>query len=296
MITKKALKKNDFLKALPFLLPTLIVFSIFHYYSLGLLIYFSFTKWGLTGEPQWIGLKNYDKMFNTALFWKSLTLTLIFVVTVVAGSVALGLILAISVYSRDTRLSKVTRYLMLLPYVLPDVAAATMWLIMFGPGPSGYVNYILSLLRLPTSAWFYDPAMALPMVILYSIWKNTGFSALVIYAGLKSIPRDYIDAARVDGASDWQIYTRVVIPLLRPIIVFVTASIVMMSWFVFNSIYVLTKGGPGTATLLLGLYIYLEAFEKGNAGYACAVSVFSVLLVLGITILQLRWYRGYEKW
>jgi len=293
---KSSIIKNDFLKSLPYLLPPLILYTIFYFYPLAMNIYLSFTRWNLTKRPPtWVGPENYFRMFSDPVFQKALLNTLIFVVSVVSGSLLLGLLLAISV-NRQTKLASITRSLMLIPYILPDIAAASMWLIIFGPGPSGYANHILSLLGLPTYSWFYDPNLALPMVILYSIWKNVGFCALVIYAGLRSIPKDYIDAARVDGASDWQIYFKIIIPLLRPIMIFSLASIIMMSWFVFSSVYILTKGGPGTATMMLGLLVYLEAFEKGRAGYAAAIAVFSTLLVIGIIVLQMRWYRGYEKY
>jgi len=291
MNTRYKTTRNEFFKSLPYLIPTLLLFSIFYYYPLALNIYYSFTKWNIISSPRFIGLKNYIDMLKDPLFIKSLTLTLIFVASVVVGSIVLGILLAISV-NRQTRLAKISRVIMFLPYVLPDIAAASIWLIMFGPGPSGYINYILSMLGLPTSSWFYDPNLALPMVILYSIWKNVGFSALVIYAGLKSIPKEYIEAARIDGASEWYIYLRIVLPLLRPILIFLVASIVMMSWFAFGSIYILTKGGPGTATMLIGLLIYRQAFEVGNAGYASAIAVFSTLMVIGLLILQLRWYSG----
>jgi multiple sugar transport system permease protein len=270
-----------------YLLPPIILYSIFYYLPLALDIYFSFTRWDYARPPVWIGLENYVKLFNDPLFIKSIYLTAYYVVGVLGGSVVTGTILAIAL-NRETKLSTFTRVIMLIPYMLPEAAAASAWFIMFAPGPTGYVNYLLSLIGLSGGSWFLDPNLGVPMLIIYSIWKNTGFFALVLYAGLKAIPKDAIEAAYIDGASEFQAYRKVIIPLLRPMIMFLIITTIMSAWFVFGSVYVLTKGGPGTATMLTGMYMYLISFGQYNGGYGAALAVVNTAVILGFVYLQIK--------
>lgn len=190
--------------------------------------------------------------------------------------------------NRETKLSTITRVIMLIPYMLPEAAAASAWFIMFAPGPIGYVNHILLLFGLRGGTWFLDSNLALPMLIIYSIWKNTGFFALILYAGLKAIPKDAIEAAYIDGASELQTYRKVIIPLLRPMITFLIITTIMSAWFVFGSVYVLTQGGPGTATMLTGMYMYYISFGAYNGGYGAALAVVNTTIILAFVYLQIK--------
>ncbi|MEM2928095.1 MAG: sugar ABC transporter permease [Nitrososphaerota archaeon] len=282
-----ATRKEHRLHIILYLLPPIILYSIFYYLPLALNVYFSFTRWDYTRPPTWIGLDNYVKLFNDPIFVKSLYLTAFYVIGVLGGSIVTGTILAIAI-NRESKLALITRIIMLIPYMLPEVAAASAWFIIFAPGPMGYANYVLSLLGMGSSSWFLDVNLGVSMLIVYSIWKNTGFFALVLYAGLKAIPKDAIEAAYIDGASEFQTYRRVIIPLLRPMITFLIITTIMSTWFVFGSVYVLTKGGPGTATMLTGMYMYLISFGQYNGGYGAALAVANTALILGIVYLQIK--------
>jgi multiple sugar transport system permease protein len=284
-------KKSHFFYAFIYLLPTIILYSIFYYYPFALNIYYSFTDWDFLHPPSFIGLKNYQRLISDPLFFKSLILTVIYVISVLLGSIAIGLIQAF-IINRPTKLAAFTRVIMFIPYMIPDVAAAAIWLIIFAPGPSGYANCILSSLGLGNYSWFQDPNLAMSMLIFYSLWKYTGFSALVLYSGIKAIPGEYIEAARIDGASEFKVFTRVIMPLLGPIISFIIATNLMSSWFVFSSVYTLTKGGPGTATLLIGMYLYSTAFESFKAGYASTIAIINTIFIIFIVILQVKRVRG----
>ncbi len=284
--------RGDFLYLISFLSPVIIVFSLFYYYPLALDFYYSFTDWNLLTTPKFIGFENYLRLFSDEIFIKSLVLTSVYVIVVLLGSIFIGLVLSF-VIDRPTKLATLTRIVIFIPYVIPDVAAAAIWSIVFAPGPSGYVNYLLSKIGLGTYSWFLDPNLAFPMIIAYSIWKYFGFCTLVLYSGIKAIPKEYIEAAKVDGASEFNIFTRITLPLLRPIIVFVTSTNLMSCWFVFSSVYTLTKGGPGTATMVMGMYIYEQAFKRMKAGLATAAAIINTIVVLLIVIfIHLRGYRG----
>jgi len=282
--------KRESLAALSMILPTLILYAIFYYYPLMLSIYASFTRWDFVRPPTWIGLKNYIRMFQDRFFIDSVIVT----VEYVSATVILNLILGISfalLLNRPTKLAAFTRALIFLPVILPDAAAASIWIIMFAPGPYGYVNYLLTKMGYPWLKWFDDQNLALPMIIAYSIWKNVGFNTLVFYSGLKSVPREYIESAQVDGASDWHISTKIIVPLLKPIVIFQLITSIISAWQVFGSIYIITKGGPGNATRVLGIYLYEVAFEEMRAGYGSAIAVFMTAVILVLTILQLKKLR-----
>jgi ABC-type sugar transport system permease subunit len=232
-------------------------------------------------------LENYVKLFNDPLFIKSIYLTIFYVIGVLGGSIITGTILAIAI-NRETKLATIVRVIMLIPYMLPEVAAASAWFIMFAPGPTGYVNHILSMLGLGGGSWFLDTNLGVPMLIIYSIWKNTGFFALVLYAGLKAIPKDAVEAAYIDGASEFQVYRRVIIPLLRPMMIFLIITTIMSTWFVFGSVYVLTKGGPGTSTMLTGMYMYLISFGQNNGGYGATLAIVNTTVILALVYLQIK--------
>jgi ABC-type sugar transport system permease subunit len=270
-----------------YLLPPVILYSIFYYLPLALDIYFSFTRWDYSRPSTWIGLANYVKLFNDPTFIKSIFITALYVIGVLGGSIITGTVLAIAL-NRGTKLSTITRVIMLIPYMLPEAAAASAWFIMFAPGPAGYANHILSLFGLKGGAWFLDSNLALAMLIIYSIWKNTGFFALILYAGLKAIPKDAIEAAYIDGASEFQTYRKVIIPLLRPMITFLIITTIMSAWFVFGSVYVLTQGGPGTATMLTGMYMYYTSFGAYNGGYGAALAVVNTAIILAFVYLQIK--------
>jgi len=282
--------KRETLVALLMILPTLALYTVFYYYPLVLSIYFSFTRWSLTGSPKWIGLENYIRLFQDRFLRDALVVTVEYVVAVVTINLVLGIALAL-LLNRPTKLAALTRALIFLPVVIPEAAAASTWIIMFAPGPYGYINYLLTMMGYRWLKWFDDPSLALPMVVLYSIWKNVGFNTLVFYSALKSIPREYIESAQVDGASEWDISTKIIMPLLKPITAFLLVTSIITAWQVFGSVYIITKGGPGNSTRVLGIYLYEVAFEEMRAGYGSAIAVFMTALILGLTIVQLKKLR-----
>lgn len=244
----------------------------------------------MVGPPRWVGLRNYLRMFNDRFFLDSVYVTTIYVFSTVLINMVLGLFFAL-LLNRPTRIAALTRALIFLPVVIPEAAAAGTWTIIFAPGPYGYANYILNRLGIPAVKWFDDPNLALVMIIIYSIWKNVGFNTLVLYSALKAIPIEYLESAQVDGASDWHISTRIIIPLLKPIIVFLLVTSVITAWQVFGPVYIITKGGPGNATRVLGIYLYQVAFEEAKAGYGSAIAVFLTAIILILTIIQIKWLR-----
>jgi ABC-type sugar transport system permease subunit len=275
-----------------FIAPSLAIFTTFHFFPLAILIYASFTKWNLISPPQFIGLENYLKVISDDLFIKSLLITITFVFTSIIINVILSLGIALLTEKPNSKLATLCRFIIFIPYVLPDAASAGIWNLLFFPHPSSPVNVLLSQLGIGWQGWIEDKNLALPTIILYYIWKNVGFSTLVYVAGLKAIPKIFYDAAEVDGASRLDTIKYVIIPLLKPITLFILITSLISGWQSFTDIFVLTKGGPGTATTTLSIYIYHTAFGEGLAGRAAVAAIILFIITLALTIIQLRYIKS----
>jgi sn-glycerol 3-phosphate transport system permease protein len=275
-----------------FIIPSLVIFSIFHFFPLAVLAYSSFSNWDLVSLPNLIGLGNYQRVLTDDLFSKSLLITVTFVFSSLAVNVILALCIAILTEHPGSKLATLCRFVVFIPYVLPDAASAGVWNLMFFPYPSSPMNVLLSTFGMVWQGWLGDSRLALPTIILYYIWKNVGFSTLVYVAGLKAIPKPFYDSAEVDGASDFAVTRHITIPLLKPITVFIMVTSLIAGWQSFTDVFILTQGGPGTATTTLPIYIYFMAFLQGQAGQAAVAALILFLITLVLSIAQLRSTRG----
>ncbi|MGC8870084.1 MAG: carbohydrate ABC transporter permease [Brevinematia bacterium] len=203
---------------------------------------------------------------------------------------ALGL--AILTEKPGSKLASLCRFLVFVPYVIPEAASAGVWNLLFFPHPSSPINQLLTTVGLNWQSWLGDKNLALPTIILYYVWKNMGFNTLVYVAGLKAIPKVYYDAADVDGASKVVVFRHITLPLLKPITMFIMVTSFISGWQTFTEVYILTRGGPGTATLTLPIYIYFLAFETGRIGIASVAAIFLFSVTLMLTIIQLKYIKG----
>mgnify|MGYP003694598651 CR=1 FL=1 len=218
--------------------------------------------------PKWVGLDNYIRLFQDEKFWKSIWITFLYVVYNIPIQTVLGLLIAV-LLKRLTG-SVFVRSVMLMPFLVSNVIAAMIWFYMFDP-VLGFVNVVLKALGLGSHAFFSDPNLALPTIAFINVWRHMGYTALLFYTGLQSIPEHLYEAARIEGASEWRMFRSVTLPLLRPTLVFVLVTSVIGSFQIFDTIAVTTQGGPGTATRTVLWYIYQEAFVSMRMGYASAI-------------------------
>lgn len=237
---------------------------------------------------RFIGLENYVEVLGDELFSRSLFITVIFVFSSLIINIVLALSVALLTEKAGSKLASLCRFAIFVPYIIPDAASAGIWNLMFFALPSSPMNVLLAQFGIGWQAWLGDANLALPTIILYYVWKNVGFSTLVFVAGIKAIPRVFYDAAEVDGANRSTIARHVTIPLLKPITLFVMVTSLITGWQSFTDIYILTRGGPGTATTTLPIYIYYTAFSEGLAGHAAVVAIVLFLITLALTVLQLR--------
>jgi multiple sugar transport system permease protein len=275
-----------------FITPALIGFTFFYLLPTIRAFYIGLTNWSLLRAPKWVGLDNYIRLFQDEKFWKSIWVTFLYVLYNIPVQTVLGLLIAV-LLKRLTG-SVFVRSIMLTPFLISNVIAAMIWFYMFDP-VLGFVNVILKGVGLGTHPFFSDPNLALPTIAFINIWRHMGYTALLFYTGLQSIPEHLYEAARIEGSSEWRTFRSITLPLLRPVLVFVLVTSVIGSFQIFDTIAVTTQGGPGTSTRTILWYIYQEGFVSMRMGYASAMSTVLFLGLVLVTLVQMRVLRSGES-
>jgi len=248
----------------------------------------SFTDWQFGAKSlNLIGLGNYAEMFGDRVFWRSLRNTLVYVAITVPTSVLLGLGFALLIEARSSA-QGFYRTVYFLPVTATLIAMAVVWEFLFHPN-IGLVNLLLGLVGIRGGHWLNNPATALYALAAIGVWQSLGFNVVLFLAGLKSVPRDLYDAAAVDGAdSAWERFRRVTWPMLGPTLMFVLVIMAIRSFQVFDTVAVLTSGGPNKSTEVLLYTMYTEGFTYFRSGYASAITVVFLAFLLTLTLLQAR--------
>lgn len=288
-------ERHAALSAWTFLAPALLLIAVFFFLPVLAALLLSFTDFdiyalGDLGRLRFVGFANYLQLLQSSLFWTALGNTFYFVVVGGPLSVAVSLGAALLVNSRLTRFSGFFRAALFLPVITTLVAVAVVWRYLYHPR-YGLLNYGLSGFGIAPIDWLGDPNWAMPAIILMAVWKNFGFNMIIFIAGLQNIPSQLYEAARIDGASAWQQFRHITLPLLGPTFLFV-ALMTMIGYFqVFAEPYVMTQGGPANRTLSVVLLMYEEGFRWWNMGYASAAAFVLFALILAATVLQLKLRR-----
>lgn len=255
----------------------------------------SFTDWSLVRNPDWRGLVHWQRMLDDPILRHALRNSLVYCLLSVPTGVALAFVLALLV-NLPWRGMGLFRTVLLMPALVSGTAVALVWGWLFNPR-FGVVNGVLRAVHLPTPGWLSDPRWALSTLALLSLW-SIGGTVLIYLGGLRTVPPELLDAARLDGANRVQVARAVILPLVSPVTYFLLIIGTIMGLQLFAPVYVLTEGGPRDSTMTLPLYIYLNAFRWSDYGYAAALSVVLVALTLLLTLVQVtvsrRWvfYTG----
>jgi len=270
-------------------LPPVLILVALVVGPLGFLLYSSFFDWTLTipAPPKFVWFKNYVEVFKDIRFWNAFKNTVLLMILGIITQSILGLILAL-LLNREFKLKKVAITILALPIMITPVVIGFNWRIIyhehFGP-----LNYIIRLLRLGSGAsWIADPKLALISIFIVDTWQWTPFVTLILLAGLQSIPRQVYEASNVDGASSWQIFRRVTLPLLRPMFVLVVLFRTIWIFKIFDPVFILTGGGPGTATETLSLYTYINGFKLWRIGYTSTLAVFQLIIMNIVATIFVR--------
>jgi putative chitobiose transport system permease protein len=275
-----------------FLAPSALVLGVFLVLPVAMAFYLSFTRYNALTPAVWTGLANYQRLFTDPMFYKSLVNALLFLVGVVPALVILPLFLAVLVNVKLPGIS-FFRAAYYLPVVVSMVVAGLMWKWIFAG--NGMLNYVLmsllpGLMKAPV-VWLSQPETALMAVMAVTVWKGLGYYMVIYLAGLQTIPTEIYESAALDGATPWQQTTRLTIPLLLPSIAFVAIVSSISALKVFTEIYVMTNGGPSNATTTVVYYLYQQAFENLNMGYANAIGMVLFVIILGFSMLNLRFFE-----
>lgn len=266
-----------------FVLPNILVVLLFAIYPLVANFITSFTD-GSVGNATFVGFDNYYNAAHDPSFWISLKNTLYYTVLLVPPTILLSLLIAIGL-NRAIPMKNTIRAIYLLPYLLSWSVIGLIWRWIFSSN-YGILNNILANFGLPPLRWILDPNLTIPSLALVGIWAGVGYYMMIYLAGLQGISGVYYEAAKIDGANKWQQFIHITIPQLKPITTLIIILSVTSSFRVFEQIYVMTGGGPGRASFVLVLYIFIKGFNEFSPGYAAALSVILFLILLLVTLLQ----------
>ena len=266
--------------------PVIIAFLIFNLYPMVLGLYLSFTKWDILSPPTFIGLGNWADLLKDDLLWRAIAQTLYYAVASVTGATALSIALAVALNQRLKTIG-FYRTFFFLPAVTSLVAIAMVWRWIYNT-EFGVLNAFLGSLGINPVNWLGDPVLAMPAVILMSIWRSAGFNTVLFLAGLQGVPQEYYEAAEIDGASRWDRFRHITLPLISPTTFFVVVNGLIGSWQVFDQVYILTRGGPLLSTVTVVYLIYSNGFEWYKTGYASAMAYGLFLIIIALTAIQFR--------
>ncbi len=285
------LRARTAMQAWLFISPTLAGFLVFFAGPLVAVVWYSMTEWNLlTQQARFVGLDNYhDALLRNPDFWHVARNSAVFALGLVPMNMMLALALALAL---SRRFPGVVFFRTV--FFAPVITSAAAWVIVWKfllQGESGFVNQALAMIAIAGPNWLRDPNWAMVAVIVTRVIKMVGLNMILYIAALQAIPRDYESAARLEGASNWQIFRMVIWPLLGPTTLVILVITTIGSFKVFDHIYLMTGGGPENGTLVLAFYIYEQGFKFFNVGYASAIAMIMFAMVMVLTLIQLRLRR-----
>lgn len=269
-------------------IPAALFFLVFWLVPFGYSLYLSFTRYDLAGPPQWVGLDNYRRMFDAPQFWHSIRVTLLYVVGAVLPTLVLALLLAVPL-SRPGRVRAVLRALIFVPAAIPLFAASMIWRVLYSTG--GMADLVGRHTILGEQGWLTDPRIAMWSLLAMVLWKYLGLYVILFVAGLQALPGNIYEAAAVDGARTIRTFFLVTLPQLRRTLLFVLVVAVTGAFNSFAPAYLLTRGGPAQATEVFPLYIYDNAFSFSRMGFASALALLLLAVLLALSVAQFRLIR-----
>jgi multiple sugar transport system permease protein len=282
-------RRDDRRAAWWFLLPVLVGFAVFYGYPAIRGIWYSVTDYSLINTPTYVGADNYATLAGDAEFWNSLLVTGWYVVLNIGSQTLLALGIATLMHRLTGSL--VLRATLLLPWLVPNVTVGLLWVWLLDTN-LGFVNHLITAVGLSPVGFFTDTAWALPSIAAVNTWAYTGYTALLLYAGMLQIPQYLYEGAAIDGAGEARMFRSITLPLLRPVLAMVLVISLIGSFQIFDTVAVATRGGPVSATRVIYYYIYQQAFNYFNMGYAAAAAICLALILGVLTAIQMRLLRA----
>ncbi|WP_460496988.1 carbohydrate ABC transporter permease [Glycomyces tarimensis] len=263
-----------------------VLFGVFFVWPGSLGLIYSFTDYTGIGTYEFIGLENYRNLFGDPTFYQALTRTLLFAALSVPLMYVMSLTIAALLVSNYTKGRAAAKIIFFFPWLISPIVAGVIWRWMFGES-FGFVNYVVTRLGADPLAWQTDPDLALMVVVMAATWGGTAFNMLIFIAALKNVPRSYYEAAEIDGANGWQRFRHITLPSIAPTSFLVVLLSSLGAMKEFAMVQALNGGGPGTSNTFLIQYIYETGFAQAKVGYASAVSMILLVILLSIALLQM---------
>ncbi len=287
-------KRHDFSrKYWLFSLPAVVLILAVIVFPWLFTLYMSTQEWKIGGGAEFVGLGNYRDLFRDTRFIESMGHTLYFTVLAVVLPVVFGTAAAL-VFHREFPWRGLLRTVFVMPMMATPVAVALVWTMMFHP-QLGVLNYLLSLVGIGPQNWVYDPGTVIPTLILVEVWHWTPLVMLIVLGGLAGLPKEPYESALIDGANAWHMFRHITLPLVWPFIMVAIVIRTIDALKAFDTIFVITQGGPGTASETLNIYLYLQAFQFYKIGYASAIVVIFFVIIILLSLLLL-YARQKSKW
>lgn len=272
-----------------FLTPKLLFFAIFMLYPLARAILLTFQSGAILEGLRFSGIRNYQRIVDDEVFWIGLRNSFLYTILVIPAVIGVGILLA-GLLNRPIRFRPVFLALLIVPTVASTVAASVIWTYLLQMD-GGLFNSILGIIGLGPVNWLGTPALVIPIFVALECWRGAGFYTILFLAAMQSIPRHLYDAAAIDGAAGLQAFRLITLPLMRPTILFAAVMATIWNLQLFDSPYVMTKGGPGYASTTIVMYIYQQAFKYDRMGLAATMAIVLLVIILVLATIQLRLFR-----
>lgn len=286
---------RDKLSGYVFIIPAVALILLFNVIAMGGSLYISLTKWNLLSpQKTFVGLENFKRALNDPIVWISFKNTAFYAFFMVLMTTLLSLFLAVLVdkfFKKGAAILKTSYYI---PSITPMVAISFIWLWLYLP--MGIINTILGLFSLPQPNWLMNTSLAMPAIIIMSVWKTTGYYMVIFLAGLNDIPKVFYDAAKVDGAGGIQVFWSITLPLLKNTLIFVLVMLTITSFQVFTPVYVMTRGGPGRSTEVVSAVVYKQGFKFLHMGYAASIAWLLFGAIFTLVVFQTKRYISQQMY
>ena len=269
--------------------PMIIGLGVFFYLALGASFVISLTEWDVLTAPVWVGFNNYLELFTTPTFRRALLNTTYYTLLSVPVGVAVSLVLAVAL-DTNLRFRNVYRLVFFLPVLTMPVAIGVVWNWIYNPD-FGLLNQVLGIFGAPRIKWLTDPSFAMPSLVLLSVWQGSGYGMIIFLAGLQNIPKEFYEAAHIDGATGLSRFRYVTLPLLSPTLFFVAVTSLISAFQVFDVVYAMTAGRASDTLRTVVYLIYEEGFRYFRMGQATATAWVLFAIILAVTAVQLRLQR-----
>jgi multiple sugar transport system permease protein len=279
---------------LPYLLvsPYLVFVGVFVLFPVGFCFFLTFHKWNIISPMKFIGVDNYSRLFHDRLFWKAIGNTLKFLLLHIPLQLVVSLFLA-QMLNQRIRAIAFFRASFFLPVIVSGVVVTILWQQLFG-FDSGMINRALDAIGLPRAGWLVNPNLAIYSIAVMATWKNVGLYVILFLVGLQTVPPQYYEAAKLEGAGPWQQFYHITLPMINPTIFLVVVLSTIGGFSLFIEPYIMTGGGPLNQTLSAVLYIYKQAFQYYNMGYSATLGFFYAIMIMTVVVLQKKFIEKEE--